>query len=196
MHLIRILDTNFEMKTNQHHIFNHKLARFLALPAATAVATLPRQLTSPLAMSCCGMLGADASAGVTLVVITGESRTFTHSNPKPLRASRRYDSSDSRRSTGLCYRPTCVPHPPSYLGLLGANIGSKVLDKLGVKDPTARGLSMGTAAHGLGTAALAATEKAAFPFAAVSMALTGTFSTIIVAIPYLRRLLLAVATGQ
>ena len=79
---------------------------------------------------------------------------------------------------------------------MGANIGSKVLDKLGVKDPTARGLSMGTAAHGLGTAALAATEKAAFPFAAVSMALTGTFSTIIVAIPYLRRLLLAVATGQ
>jgi putative effector of murein hydrolase/putative effector of murein hydrolase LrgA (UPF0299 family) len=127
------------------------LARALALPAATAIATLPRQLTSPLAMACAGMLGADTSAAVTLVVITG---------------------------------------------LIGANAGAKILDALNVKDPTARGLAMGTAAHGLGTAALASTETAAFPFAAVSMALTGTFSTIIVAIPALKRALLALATGS
>ena len=40
-----------------------------------------------------------------------------------------------------------------------------------------------------------AKEPEAFPAAAVSMALTGTFSTILVAWPLARRLLLALAVG-
>jgi putative effector of murein hydrolase len=40
-------------------------------------------------------------------------------------------------------------------GLFGANFGASILDAAGVKDPVARGLGIGAAAHGLGTAAFA-----------------------------------------
>lgn len=82
---------------------------------------LSRNITSPLAMAIAGILGADVSLAVSMVVITG---------------------------------------------LIGANFGASVLDACGIKDPVARGLGIGAAAHGLGTAAFA-NEKDAFPFAAI-----------------------------
>ena len=63
-------------------------------------------------------------------------------------------------------------------GLIGANFGATLLDWVGIKDPVARGLGIGAAAHGLGTAAFA-NEKDAFPFAAISMALTATVATVL-----------------
>ncbi|CAM9125624.1 unnamed protein product [Choristocarpus tenellus] len=46
-------------------------ARWLGLPPALRLTVLPRNITSPLAMSICGMLGADASLAVAIVVVTG-----------------------------------------------------------------------------------------------------------------------------
>lgn len=46
--------------------------------------------------------------------------------------------------------------------------------------------------HGLGTAAMAE-EPEAFPFAAISMTLVATISTILTSFPWLRRWLLFVA---
>ena len=43
-------------------------------------------------------------------------------------------------------------------GLLCANFGRAVLDVMGVTSPVARGLAMGAAGHGLGTAAMADDE--------------------------------------
>ncbi|KAL1515653.1 hypothetical protein AB1Y20_002271 [Prymnesium parvum] len=77
-------------------------------------------------------------------------------------------------------------------GLLAANFGQAILDALGVQSPVARGLAMGAAGHGIGTAAMAQ-EKAAFPFAAIAMALNAALSTVLVSIPVVRRLLLAAA---
>lgn len=67
-------------------------------------------------------------------------------------------------------------------GLLGASMGSRLLDMLKVESPVTRGLTMGASAHGLGTAALAASEPQAFPFAAISMALTGALTTALVSL--------------
>ena len=67
-----------------------------------------------------------------------------------------------------------------------------MLDQLKVSSPVARGLAMGGAGHGLATAAMAS-EKEAFPFAAIAMALNGAMSTILVSLPAVRSLLLAVA---
>jgi putative effector of murein hydrolase len=78
-------------------------------------------------------------------------------------------------------------------GLLVANFGAAALDALGVTSPVARGLAMGGAGHGLGTAALATSEKEAFPFAAIAMALNATLSTILVTLPPVRKILLAAA---
>lgn len=79
-------------------------------------------------------------------------------------------------------------------GLIGANFGASVLDSFGVKDAVARGLGIGAAAHGLGTAAFVE-EKDAFPFAAIAMALTASATTVIVSIPLFKRWALQLAFG-
>lgn len=79
-------------------------------------------------------------------------------------------------------------------GLIGANFGAMILDSFGIKDPVARGLGVGAASHGLGTAAFA-NEKDAFPFAAIAMALTASFSTVMVSIPAVRKTLVNIALG-
>jgi len=110
---------------------------------------LSRNITSPLAMAIAGILGADVSLAVSMVVVTG---------------------------------------------LIGANFGAAILDAVGVKDAVARGLGIGAAAHGLGTAAFA-NEKDAFPFAAISMALTASACTVLVSIPTVKKMVLKVALG-
>jgi putative effector of murein hydrolase len=83
-------------------------------------------------------------------------------------------------------------------GLLGANFGPSLLDIWNVKDPVARGLAMGAAAHGLGTAALSAAgpdEASAFPFAAISMALCACAATVAVSVPVVRQVVVQVALG-
>lgn len=77
-------------------------------------------------------------------------------------------------------------------GLLAANFGRAVLDALNIRSPVARGLAMGAAGHGLGTAAMAE-EKEAFPFAAIAMALNAALSTVLVSVPPVRKALLAAA---
>ena len=79
-------------------------------------------------------------------------------------------------------------------GLIGANFGAMILNLFGIHDAVARGLGIGAAAHGLGTAAFA-NEKDAFPFAAISMALTASAATVAVSIPFIRKSLLQLALG-
>ncbi len=79
-------------------------------------------------------------------------------------------------------------------GLFGANFGASILDAFGIKDAVARGLGIGAAAHGLGTAAFA-NEKDAFPFAAIAMALTASACTVLVSIPAVKQSVLSLALG-
>jgi len=77
-------------------------------------------------------------------------------------------------------------------GLFGANFGAASLTKAGIRDPVARGMGIGAAAHGLGTAAFV-DEKDAFPFAAISMALTATAVTCLISVPPIKKLVLQIA---
>jgi len=79
-------------------------------------------------------------------------------------------------------------------GLIGANFGATLLDLFGIKDPVVRGLGIGSAAHGLGAAAFVE-EKDAFPFAAISMALTAICGTLFVSIPSVKALAIKIALG-
>ncbi|KAL7540788.1 hypothetical protein ACHAXR_010837 [Thalassiosira sp. AJA248-18] len=79
-------------------------------------------------------------------------------------------------------------------GLFGANFGASILDAVGIKDAVARGLGMGAAAHGLGTAAFA-NEKDSFPFAAIAMALTASACTVLVSVPVVKKSVLKLALG-
>mmetsp|Transcript_25586 Transcript_25586/g.54637 ORF Transcript_25586/g.54637 Transcript_25586/m.54637 type:complete len:345 (-) Transcript_25586:180-1214(-) len=80
-------------------------------------------------------------------------------------------------------------------GLIGANFGASLLDLFGIKDPVTRGLGIGSAAHGLGTAAFV-DEKDAFPFAAISMALTAICGTLLVSVPSVKALAIRIALGS
>ena len=77
-------------------------------------------------------------------------------------------------------------------GVLGAAFGPSALDALGTKDPVARGMAMGAAAHGIGTAQMG-DEPDAQPFAAIAMSLVGAASVVAAATPASRALLLRAA---
>jgi len=79
-------------------------------------------------------------------------------------------------------------------GLIGANFGAGILTLFGIKDSVARGMGIGAAAHGLGTAAFA-NEKDAFPFAAIAMALTASACTVLVSVPSVKKVVLSLALG-
>ena len=70
-------------------------------------------------------------------------------------------------------------------GVLGAAFGPSALDALGTKDPVARGMAMGAAAHGIGTAQMG-DEPDAQPFAAIAMSLVGAASVVAAATPATR----------
>ena len=76
-------------------------------------------------------------------------------------------------------------------GMLGASFGETILTKLGVKEDIAVGLSIGSSAHGLGTAAL--TKSATkFSSAVVSMSLTGLWTVALLSVEPLQKLLLKI----
>jgi len=80
-----------------------------------------------------------------------------------------------------------------FEGLVGASFCQPLLDKLGFKDPIVRGMSTAGAAHGLGTASLAAKEPDALPFCALAYAVIGILATLISCIPFVRYALMAIA---
>ncbi|KAI5063499.1 hypothetical protein GOP47_0022046 [Adiantum capillus-veneris] len=77
-------------------------------------------------------------------------------------------------------------------GLVGANFAQTLMDKLGWKDPIARGMATASSAHGLGTAALSAKEPEALPFCAIAYALTGIFCSLLCCVPVVKHSLFAI----
>jgi putative effector of murein hydrolase len=69
-------------------------------------------------------------------------------------------------------------------GMLGASIGPAVLDRLGVTDPLARGLAMGTAAHGQGTARALQESDAAGAFAGLAMGVAALAMAVLMPLPW------------
>jgi len=79
-------------------------------------------------------------------------------------------------------------------GLLGATFYAALLDSINIRDPVSRGLSTGSASHGIGTAAILK-EADAFAFSATAMALCGVISTVLVSVPQIRALVVSLALG-
>ena len=73
-------------------------------------------------------------------------------------------------------------------GMIGAAFGPALLNRLGVMDPIARGLAMGTASHGQGTARILQESEEAGALSSIAMGLTAL--TMAGTMPLLARLLL------
>lgn len=78
-------------------------------------------------------------------------------------------------------------------GIAGSALVLPLLNAARFRDPIARGLAAAAAAHGLGTAALAAKEPDALPYCALAYAACGVLASLLAALPPLRALLLAIA---
>ena len=127
------------------------LAGLVGFPErTTALSTLTRCITTPLALSGANVVGADPSLAAFLVVITG---------------------------------------------ILGASFAEKILSIFNVSDPISVGLSMGSSAHGLGTAALSYDAKK-FSASVVSMTLTGVWTVILLLLAPFREILVNLAVRK
>jgi len=67
-------------------------------------------------------------------------------------------------------------------GITGAILGPWVLDRIGVRDPRARGISMGTVTHGIGTARALAESRTEGAFSALCMGLAAVATSVLVPI--------------
>jgi putative effector of murein hydrolase len=65
-------------------------------------------------------------------------------------------------------------------GILGAMLGPPLLNRLGIKDWAARGLAMGVASHGIGTARALQVNEIAGAFAGLGMGLNALATSILV----------------
>lgn len=74
-------------------------------------------------------------------------------------------------------------------GILGAMLGPPLLNLIGVKDEASRGLAIGTASHGIGTARALQESEAAGAFSGLAMGLNALATAIL--LPLLWRLIFA-----
>ena len=64
-------------------------------------------------------------------------------------------------------------------GILGSIMGTSILNGLGIKDWAARGVAMGTASHGIGTARALQVNEVAGAFAGLAMGLNALASALL-----------------
>ena len=69
-------------------------------------------------------------------------------------------------------------------GIVGAVICTWVFDRVGVRDPRARGLATGIAAHGIGTARMLGLDPEAGAFSGLAMSLTGVATGVALPLAY------------
>lgn len=77
-------------------------------------------------------------------------------------------------------------------GFIGVSAAPPIFGLLKIKCARTRGLAMGASAHGLGTVALAETDKDAFPYSALGFLLVGISTSVIAQIPFVRTALLRI----
>ena len=65
-------------------------------------------------------------------------------------------------------------------GIIGAALGTFVLDLFRIKNMAARGFAFGLASHGIGTARAMARNEEAGVFAAVAMGLSGIVTAVMI----------------
>lgn len=76
--------------------------------------------------------------------------------------------------------PSLTPAIVLLTGIIGAVFGPLILNALGIKDWAARGLAMGTASHGIGTARALQVNSVAGAFAGLAMGLNALATALLV----------------
>ena len=165
-----------------------RFIHFLLGPATVALAIplyreigLIRKAAAPILLSlAAGSLVAVASAVGIARAFGGERALLLSLSPKSVTTP--IAMGISEQIGGL---PSLTAVAVVLTGIGGAVFGGWVLDRVRVRDDAARGLAMGVASHGIGTARALQWNRTAGAFAALAMALNGLLTAL--ALPFLVR---------
>jgi predicted murein hydrolase (TIGR00659 family) len=166
-----------------------QFAHFLLGPATVALA-VPlyaqlgklRRLALPVGVSlAAGSITAILSAGGVCWALGSSRQTILSILPKSATTPIAMGVSE-----GLGGLPSLTAVLVILTGILGAVVGTTVLDALRVRDEAARGFALGVASHGIGTARAFQVSEETGAFAGLAMGLNGALTAILV--PILARL--------
>jgi predicted murein hydrolase (TIGR00659 family) len=147
----------------------------LAIPLRENFATVRRSVVPMVAALFAGSLTAIFSAGVVAWALGADLQTIKSLIPKSVTAP--IAMGIAQEIGGL---PSLTAALTVLTGVLGAMFGGPVLDLLGIKLPAARGLGLGTASHGIGTARAFQESEIAGTFAAIALGLNGLLTAVLV----------------
>jgi predicted murein hydrolase (TIGR00659 family) len=169
--------------TYQTYFQGAQFVHFLLGPATVALAVpLYRQVErikrSGFAISVsivAGSLTAAASAVAIVWLLGGARASFISIAPKSVTAP---------VAMGIAEQLGGLPSLTAVLvvltGVLGAMLGPPLMNRLGIKDMAARGLAMGVASHGIGTARALQVNEVAGGFAGLGMGLNAVATSLLV----------------
>ena len=146
----------------------------LAIPLFRQFDRIRRSAVAVSASIAAGSITAAGSAVAIAWLLDGSRQTLISLAPKSVTAP---------VAMGIAEQLGGLPSLTAVLvistGILGAIAGPYVLDLLGIKDKAARGLAMGTARHGIGTARAMQTSEVAGAFAGLAMGLTALATAVL-----------------
>ena len=147
----------------------------LAVPLYRNAATVHRVLLPMAAAPLASPVTAVLSAAAIAVALGGSPQTVISLAP---------ESVTTPIAMGIAGRLGGIPSLTAVLvilaGITGAVIGTPLLDLLRRRDWRARGLAVGVAAHGIGTARAFQVNELAGTFAGIGMALNGVLTAALV----------------
>lgn len=154
----------------------------LALPLYRQVARVRRSALALGISILCGSLTAAGSAVAIAWVLDAGRDTVLSIAPKSATAPVAMGVTEA--IGGL---PSLTAALVILTGILGAMLGPPLLDLLGIRDWAARGVAVGTASHGIGTARALQVDELAGAFSGLAMGLNALATAIL--LPLLFRLL-------
>ena len=175
--LLTLTDTSYDT-----YFDGAKFVHFLLGPATVCLAIpLYRQFhrvrKSAVAIGAsllCGSITSAASAVIIAIALGADTATLPSIAPKSVTAP--VAMGITQQIGGL---PSLTAVIVILTGILGAAIGPLILDALKIRDWSARGLAIGTASHGIGTARALQVNEVAGAFAGLAMGLNALATAII-----------------
>jgi predicted murein hydrolase (TIGR00659 family) len=146
----------------------------LAIPLYKQFHMVRRSAVAILAAILAGSLTAAASAVAIAWALGASAQTVASIAPKSVTAA--IAMGISEKIGGL---PSLTAVLVIATGIIGASLGPLVLNLLGIKDWAARGLAIGVAAHGIGTARALQVNEVAGAFAGLAMGINALATAVL-----------------
>jgi predicted murein hydrolase (TIGR00659 family) len=166
-------DTYFEGAQFVHFLLGPATVA-LAIPLYGQFHMVRRSAVAILASILAGSLTAAASAVFIAWALGASAQTVASIAPKSITAA--IAMGISEKIGGL---PSLTAVLVIATGIIGASLGPLLLNLMGVKDWAARGLAIGVAAHGIGTARALQVNEVAGAFAGLAMGLNALATAIL-----------------